>query len=144
MSYQKLDFEVRMENLPTGKARFWSLNNFYMYFPQGRRLGAGGVVVEPAKTSTYIKISRKAGMWDEKGTGKSDVRRNQTTKEFFRELYRSVREAGLTMREVSKIRVEKGAPGGHTEANFKRWYETLYPIYIKMREKGYAPTDMTG
>lgn len=114
------------------------LNNFYMRFSKG-----GG------SYRWFIDVHTKD--WDSRPSEKpgavqgkmSNLRWNQTNREFYETLDLVIGECGCTLIEVRKaidifndwIRVQP-------EPRHKQLWEILRPIYVALRKKGYSISDL--
>jgi hypothetical protein len=68
--------------------------------------------------------------------GASAKRRGQSSGEFYAELDRTIVEAGLDQAVLERLRVRANSRDS-TGADFDELYDYIFPLYIRLREKGY-------
>lgn len=99
------------------------LNNFHFNFsPHDRELFKGDL--NKRKYTGEFQTPKKSG---------------NTMGEFYAECDAAVKEAGLKKEEVEKLIREAGLARNNAKLN-----EAIFPVYLKLREKGYSHYDLTG
>lgn len=120
------------------------LNCFAGYFPQGN--------IPHQKDDALAELGSVRKMFRDYGFNEGDIKTkkyhlsgnptNITHAEFFEDIAHAVEEVGMQMKDVSEaINPLTGA----CDITLEQWehaYNTLRPIYIAMRKKGYSREDL--
>lgn len=127
-----------------------SFNNFWCHFPLGNKpyptdelTATIGIYRKASKLNDRKDTSHKTAKYPKLlGLGEEESV-PVTRKEFYDDLYLSVEEAGFTMEHVSEtLNPLHGNMGGMSDEDWQKAYETLKPIFIIMRNKGYSNHDL--
>jgi hypothetical protein len=134
------------------------LNNFMLHFPKVAMVGPRHTwdKTEPMKVKAsqayYRFIAHETGTWDKLDSWEGETgdwvhsakRMGQTTHQFTDELYKTVRELGLTVQEVSRATTLMYVSQSIGFANLEEWAPTLIRVWVAMRAKGYNRKDLAG
>jgi len=128
------------------------LNNFHMHFPAGN--SPHNYEDEPIFSEGYYRFMANEAGWDstfrELGYNprfQSEKRLNQTPKQFYEEVDRTVEELGMSMTSVSEavnLMLSRRHLGIEAGSIADIVWPALYPIYVALRKKGYSKEDLRG
>ncbi|MEK6934090.1 MAG: hypothetical protein AABW75_04390 [Nanoarchaeota archaeon] len=115
------------------------LNNFHMHFPSNE---------EDAFYRTVQKILRRWNKpFEETGANNnkiSDLKRNQTREQFYQTIDDTTAELGISLDKI-KSDVSQFYERKEEELQpYQNLWNTLFPIYARLREKGYSKWDLIG
>ena len=72
----------------------------------------------------------------------SDLRKSQTPREFFKTIDDVITDSGIDINEIKRLQnLNKIDNQG---SHYKKLYDLVLPVYIKLREIGYERTDFIG
>src|SRR3989338_8607295 len=112
------------------RSKYEYLNNFYMNFPEGFYRTIHKVF---RKTEEQMEFSPA----EKKQHGHSDLYCNQKRKEFFKAIDDVLIEEGIALEEIKRLQTLNT-----TMEDLEKFYESVFPIYVKLREKGYNRYDL--
>jgi len=115
------------------------LNNFHMHFPSDE------------EEAFYRATQRKIGWWnktfEEIGANRdetSDLKKNQTREQFYQTIDNTIAELGISMNKI-KSDVSQFYERKEEELQpYQNLWNALFPIYTRLREKGYSKWDLIG
>ena len=122
--------EIIQEEMQQYRSKYEYLNNFYLNLPDGLYRSMHVVF---KKTEEQMEFSPA----EKKQHGHSDLYCNQKRKEFFKAIDDVLIEEGIALEEIKRLQTLNT-----TMEDLEKFYESVFPIYVKLREKGYNRYDL--